>query len=111
MRRSLAALAFTVFVAGLALSWAQEAKLSEAEKKALARLRQTGAHAMEIAQNDSRIEVSFPQSDAKITDEQLKLLKELKTLVHLNLRGHPITDDQLANVASITSLTRLHLEK
>jgi hypothetical protein len=97
------------------IAWVAEAQeatpRSEAEKKAIAKIRQLGGHALELAQNDPRLEVSYQQLDSKITDEHLALLKELKGLVHLNLRGQPVTDDQLANLKDLTSLTELHLEK
>ena len=84
---------------------------SDAEKKALAKIQQLGAFAMELAQNDPRLEVSYHLMDKEITVEHLAPLKELKGIVHLNLRGRTVTDDMLAQVKDLTSLTRLHLEK
>ena len=84
---------------------------SDAGKKALARINQLGGLAMALAQNDRRLDVSYPQIDGKFTDEHLALLKDLKDVVHLNLRGQPVTDAQLANLKGLTTLTRLHLEK
>ncbi len=84
---------------------------SDAEKKALAKIQQLGAFAMELAQNDPRLEVSYHLMDKEITVEHLVPLKELKGVVHLNLRGRAVTDDMLAQVKDLTSLTRLHLEK
>ncbi len=84
---------------------------SEAEKKALDKIRQLGGFAQELAQNDNRIEVSFHLMDKKITAEHFAPLKELKTLVHLNLRGTETNDDLAANLAGLTSLIRLHLER
>src|SRR5262245_9531232 len=84
---------------------------TEDEKKALAKIRQLGGLALELAQNDPRLEVSYPQSNGKFSDEHLASLKDLKGLVHLNLRNQPLTDEQAAQLKGLTELTRLHLEK
>jgi hypothetical protein len=98
---------------GLALaSPAEEPMRTEVEKKALDKVRQLGGFAMELAQNDTRLDVAFHLMDKKITAEHLTPLKDLsKSLVYLNLRGTETNDELLANVAGLTSLTRLHLEK
>ncbi len=83
---------------------------TEAGKKALAKIRQLGGLALELAQNDQHLEVSYIQNDGKLTDEHLALLKDLKGLVHLDLRGQPVTDAQLIHLKPLTELTRLHLE-
>jgi hypothetical protein len=84
---------------------------SEAGKKSLTRIRQLGGLALEVAQNDQHLEVSYLQLDGKWTDEPLALLKDLKGVVHLNLRSQPVTDEQLAHLKPLTELTHLHLEK
>src|SRR5262245_49253287 len=84
---------------------------TEAEKKAMARIRQLGGLVLELAQNDPRLEVSYPSTDGKFTEEYLVPLKDLKGLVHLNLRGQPVTDDMLVHLKDLKELTRLHLEK
>jgi hypothetical protein len=84
---------------------------SPAEEKAIARIRQLGGLALEVAQNDPRLDVSYQQVDGKITDEHMALLKDLHDLVYLNLRGKDVTDAQLAPLAGIPSLIRLHLER
>jgi hypothetical protein len=86
-------------------------KLSEGEQKALAKIRQLGGLAMELAQNDSHVEVSYQQREGKFTEENLLPLKDLKSLVHLNLRGQDVTDTHLVHLKDLTGLTRLHLEK
>jgi hypothetical protein len=88
-----------------------KAERTDAEKKALERIRQLGGLALELAQNDPRLEVSYLQTEGKFSDEYLAPLKELKGLVHLNLRGQPVTDAQLTQLQNLTSLTELHLEK
>jgi hypothetical protein len=84
---------------------------TEAGKKALAKIRQFGGLALEVAQNDPHLEVSYIQTDGKFNDEYLTVLKDLKGLVHLDLRSQPVTDAQLAHLKPLTDLTHLHLEK
>lgn len=84
---------------------------ADAEKKAIARIRETGALVLEIAQNDNRLDVSYITAQSKVADEQLAPLKELTRLSNLNLRGTEITDAGLANISNQKTLVRLHLEK
>jgi len=84
---------------------------AEAEKKAIAKIRESGALVLEIAQNDNRLDVSYITAQGKITNEQLAPLKDLKRLAHLNLRGLEIGDDALPYIAKQETLVRLHLEK
>ena len=88
-----------------------QAEDAEAEKKAIAKIRETGALVLEIAQNDNRLDVSYITAQAKITAEQLAPLKDLTRLAHLNLRGLEIGDDALAHIAGQKTLVKLHLEK
>src|SRR5262249_46173876 len=74
----------------------EKVEQSEAGKKAIARIRQLGGQVMELAQNDQRLEVSYQQASGPFTDEHLGLLKDVKGVVHLNLRGQPVTDAHLA---------------
>lgn len=111
MRTILAAM----MVIGLAsVAAAQDkAKHTAAEEKAMAQVRQLGGLALEVALNDSHVEVSYPaSSDGKFSAKYLEPLKELKgALVHLNLRGQPVTDEQLVHLEGLTGLTELHLER
>ena len=84
---------------------------SDAEKKAIEKIQKLGGLALELAQNDKRLEVSYQQAEGKFTDDYLLPLKDLKDLVILNLRGQPVTDRGLEHLKGITTLTRLHLEK
>lgn len=84
---------------------------AEAEKKAIAKIRECGALVLEIAQNDNRLDVSFLTAQGKVTNELLTPLKDLTRLAHLNLRGTEITDEGLATIAKQKTLVRLHLEK
>lgn len=102
-----------LLTAGLARAQAPNpAAPTEAEKQAVAKIRQLGGLALELAQNDSHIEVIYLQTDGKFSDEYLAPLEGLKgRLVHLNLGGQPVTDAQLAHLKGLTDLTELHLEK
>ena len=56
----------------LAAAFAQSqavAEDAEAEKKAIAKIRESGALVLEIAQNDNRLDVSYITAPAKITCE------------------------------------------
>src|SRR2546421_4118852 len=109
MRRTIAGATLLLLTVGVYAEG--PVKLTDVEKKAIAKIRQLGGHAMELAQNDPRLEVSYPQTGVAVTDEHLALLKDLKGLVHLNLRGQPVTDAQMVHLKDLTGLTRLHLEK
>jgi hypothetical protein len=84
---------------------------AEAEKAAIAKIRESGALVLEIAQNDKRLDVSYITAQGKVTNELLLPLKDLTRLAHLNLRGAEITDDGLVPLAGQKTLIRLHLEK
>lgn len=101
---------FSAVLCGTVLSQAQ-AQDAEAEKKAIARIRETGALVLEIAQNDNRLDVSYITAQGKLKSEQLAPLKDLTRLAHLNLRGLEIGDEALAFIAGQKTLVRLHLEK
>jgi Leucine-rich repeat (LRR) protein len=90
---------------------AARAEDAEAEKKAIAKIRETGALVLEIAQNDNRLDVSFITAQGKVTNEQLAPLKDIPRLAHLNLRGLEISDEGVAHIANSKGLVRLHLEK
>src|SRR3954453_22375697 len=109
MRRIIAA-AF-LLTAGLLPAQAQNKPppRTDAEQKAMAKIQQLGGLVLELAQNDPRLEVSYQQKEGKFSDEYLLPLKELKGLVHLNLRGQDVTDAQTVHLKDLTSLTRLHL--
>src|SRR6516225_4787780 len=90
---------------------AEKKPRSEGEMKAINKIQQLGGLALELAQNDPHLEVSYLQSDGKFSDDYLTPLKDLKDLVHLNLRKQPMTDAMLAHLKGLTTLTRLHLEQ
>jgi hypothetical protein len=89
----------------------EKAAPTEAEKAAIAQIRKSGGQVMELAQNDSRLDVAFHLADGKITDEQLVPLKDLPRLAILNLRGREITNEGLVHLKDLKGLLKLHLEK
>lgn len=95
---------------GLAVA-AEKTPPTETEKAAIAQIRKSGGQVMELAQNDSRLDVAFHLADGKITDEQLVPLKDLPQLAQLNLRGREITNAGLVNLKNLKGLQKLHLEK
>jgi len=90
-------------------SWQDKSQRSDPELKAMAKIQQLGGLAMEIAQNDNRLDVSYQQVE-NFSDDSLRLLKDLKGVAQLNLRGLNVTDAGLAHIRELTSLNRLHLE-
>ncbi len=85
--------------------------LTEAETTAIAAIRKSGGQVMELAQNDSHLDVAFHLADGKITDDQLAPLASLPQVAQLNLRGREITNAGLAHLKNLKGLVRLHLEK
>jgi len=106
---------FVLAIGMVTLATAQEKEKavprSAGELKAIESLRKMGALVLEVAQNDNHLDISYLQPDEKFGDAHLAPLKELKGVVHLNLRNQPITDALLVHIKSVDSLTQLHLEK
>lgn len=88
-----------------------QAQDPEAEKKAIAQLKQWGVLVLEIAQNDNRLDVSYITAQVKIGNEHLAPLKDFMRLTQLNLRGQEVTDDGVTHLANQKTLVKLHLEK
>ncbi|MDA1159863.1 MAG: hypothetical protein O2983_09655, partial [Planctomycetota bacterium] len=86
-------------------------ELTEADKAALAKLRELGAMTLQVAQNDNRVEVAYHLSDGKIGNDHVAPLKGLKCIYSLNLRGTEVDDKGVAQLADTTGLVKLHLEK
>lgn len=85
--------------------------LTDAEKQAVARMRELGGHVMELAQNDNRLTVAWHLADGTVGDDKLAPVKGVQHVYELNLRGTDVTDAGLANLKELPYLTRLHLEK
>ena len=84
---------------------------TDAENAAIAEIRKSGGQVMELAQNDSRLDIAFHLADGKITDAELAPLARLPQTAQLNLRGREITNAGLVHLKDLKGLIRLHLEK
>lgn len=97
-------------LAGLCLSPAI-AQDSEADP-AVDAVRQSGAQLLELAQDDDRLDVAYHLSTVELTPEKLGTLAGIKDRVYsLNFRGTNLNDAMAAQLAPLTELVRLHLEK
>lgn len=86
-------------------------QVAAADPAALDKLRAAGARALPLAQGVNLLDVGF-NSGSDVADAQLANLTPIAQQVYeLNLAGSKITDAGLAQVASLTNLRRLHLEK
>src|SRR5215831_14351329 len=94
-------LSVLLFSAAFSIARAED---DEAEKKAIAKIRECGALVLEVAQNDNRLDVSYITAQGKVNNELLAPLKDLTKLVHLNLRGTEITDEGLVSIAKQKTL-------
>ena len=81
------------------------------EAEAIAAIEQVGGTVRTIAKDTDQKEAAFHLSGKDVTDDDLAQLASVNNLVWLNLRGTKITDAGLAHLADIKTLTRLHLEK
>jgi Leucine Rich repeats (2 copies) len=112
MRRLVSTAIALLAVAGSVVAQDKEKpQHTAAEKDAIAKLQKLNVIVLDVAQNDTHLDVSYLQKDAKFSDDYLAPLKDLKgSLISLNLRGQDVTDAQLAVLKDLTNLTRLHLE-
>src|SRR5437588_12405806 len=103
------ALALAALCVVPSLSPAQEAKRSEAETKAIVAIKKSGAHVLEIAQNDAHLEVDYHLNVDTANDEALAPLASLKdAVVHLHLGGTKVTEKGLEHTKNLTGLPRPH---
>ena len=86
-------------------------QVAAADPAVLDKLRQAGARALPLAQGVNLLDVGF-NSGSEVADAQVAQIAPIAAQVYeLNLAGSKITDAGLAQVASLTNLRRLHLEK
>ena len=81
------------------------------EASAIKSIEEAGGTVRVIAADSEDKEAAFHLSDKDITDASLASLKEVGSLVTLNLRGTKVTDDGLKHVGELKTLKKLHLEK
>ena len=85
-------------------------KPSGAEAKAIAAIAQHGVEVRPLAMNTVWREANFRLQGTSITDAVIMPLKDLASLVELNLGATNITDAGLASLKGLTNLQRLHSE-
>jgi mono/diheme cytochrome c family protein len=81
------------------------------EAAAIAKLQATGITALPIAANSNWREVNLHNLGTNINDASIAPLKDMASIVDLNLAGTKITDAGLQTVAGLTNLVHLHLER
>ena len=83
----------------------------DANAAVMSQIEKAGGRAMQIAQNDDRLDVSFHLLGNAVTDTTLAPLPALaKKLIHLDLGQTAVTDAGLGRIKGLTGLVRLHLE-
>lgn len=85
-------------------------KDSAAEQEAIKKLGALGVSVRPIAQNVPWKEANVRPQDTNKTSEAVALLKDIPSLVDLNLAKLNLKDEDLKNIASLSNLQRLHLE-
>jgi mono/diheme cytochrome c family protein len=85
-------------------------KPAPAETAAIAKLTAAGTDVRLVAANVTWREANFHTQGAKINDASIAPLKDVASLVDLNLSGTKVTDAGLQNIANLTNLVYLHLD-
>lgn len=85
-------------------------KPAAAEEAALAALAKAGVEARPIAQNSPWREANFRLQGTNVTDATLAPVKDLASLVGLNLATTKVTDAGLAAIKDLPNVMSLHLE-
>jgi hypothetical protein len=80
------------------------------EAKAIAKLTEAGIDVRPIAVNVPWREANLRLQGTNANDATLAMLKDVASLVELNLATTKVTDAGLANLKGLTNLMRLHLE-
>jgi hypothetical protein len=80
------------------------------EQEAIKKLGTLGVSVRPIAQNLPWKEATVRPQDTNKNSEAVALLKDIPSLVDLNLAKLNLKDDDLKNIAELTNLQRLHLE-
>ncbi len=85
-------------------------KPTAAELAAVAKLTVAGTEARPIAANVNWREANFHPQGTNVTDATIAPLKDIMSVVDLNLAGTKVTDAGLASLEGLTNLVNLHLE-
>ena len=81
-----------------------------AEPAAVAKLESAGVAVRPIAMNVNWREANFRNQGTNVTDAMIAPLKDVLTLVDLNLGGTKVSDAGLQTLEGLTNLVNLHLE-
>ena len=81
-----------------------------AEQDAIKKLAALGISVRPIAQNLEWKEATVRPQDTNKTSEAIALLKNIPSLVDLNIASLKLQNDDLKNIAALKNLQRLHLE-
>jgi mono/diheme cytochrome c family protein len=87
-----------------------EIKSPGSESGAISKLESSGVAVRPIAMNMNWREANFHTQGTNITDASVAPLKDVVTLVDLNLAGTRVTDAGLQGLDGLTNLVALHLE-
>jgi len=85
-------------------------KPSPAELAAVAKFEAAGFLVRPIAANLIWREANFHLQGSSVSDTNIAALKDILSLVELNLGGTKVTDAGLRHIAGLTNLMKLHLE-
>jgi hypothetical protein len=86
-------------------------EVEKANDAAVQKLKDRGVAVIPVALNSNYLSVNFVAVDS-VTENDLQLLESLKKqLIWIKLGGKKITDNHLAAIAKLSSLTRLYLER
>jgi hypothetical protein len=80
------------------------------EQEAIKKLGTLGVSVRPIAQNVPWKEATLRPQDTNKNSEAVALLKDIPSIVDLNIAKLNLKDDDLKNIAELTNLQRLHLE-
>lgn len=85
--------------------------VAAASQETIAKLKAAGVTVIPVAKESNYLSVNFVSAPA-VTEAEMKLLEAIAPqLVWLKLGSSPIGDNEMASIAKLTSLTRLHLDR
>ena len=85
-------------------------KPSGNEAKAIAKIAQSGVDVRPVARNVPWTEANFRLQGTNVTDAVVAPVKDLTSLIEINLAKTSVTDAGLSALENLTNLLRLHLE-
>jgi mono/diheme cytochrome c family protein len=100
----------TVEPSAMAVAKLGEIKPTPAELQATSKLQGMGIDVRPVAANMNWHEASFRGVDPKSTDAAVAQLKDIASLLELNLAGQKFSEKSAASFKGLVNLTHLHLE-